>query len=236
MKSRTGSDKMKKIVFILGIAALLLLASGMISPAAASPDNVTGIYDYNSANDVAPGEMYIAYNFTYTDGGNILGTNLTWFNITGWNNSIIETTNVTFDDIANITLWNATTPTSLYYIGHNNSTWAISNFNITINLSDYWIPTSNKANIIVNITLNTTGLVDGEQIAFNASLRYIANATGVWTETYEEWANDTHVETITIPAPAAVPLLQPPAIIALAGILGIIAITVIVRNKKKGIK
>lgn len=192
---------MKRIVLLFGIAAFFLLIA-MISPAAAL-GNVSGIYDAD-ANNVVPGETYVAYNFTYTDSNNPYGTNLTWFNITNWNTTATGWTgtwgNVTFADVANITLWNATTPANPVYIGHNNSTWAISDFNITVNLSNYWVPNGNKANITVNITLNTTGLVDGEQIAFNASLEYIWNATGdaEYTGTIAEWANDTAAETIEV--------------------------------------
>jgi hypothetical protein len=156
---------------------------------------VTGIYDADGANIVVPGEMYIAYNFTYRDGNNTLGTNLTWFNLTGWNTSII-TSHVTFDDIVNITVWNTTTPANPVYIGHKSSPVG---FNISINLSNYWVPQNNTANLTVTLALNTIGLVDGEQIAFNASLRYRANATSsVWNATYEEWANDTHAETVEV--------------------------------------
>ncbi len=191
---RSVLSRKTKAVAILVFAGILL-ATAMISPVAAQ-DNVSGIYDEDGANDVVPGETYIAYNFTYTDPSDPApgDTNLTWFNITGWNNSVV-TNNVTFDDISNITLWNATTPTNLDYIGHNNSTWAISDFNISVNLSDYWVPNGTKANVTVNITMNTTGLVDGEQIAFNATLRYLNTSSG---NLYTEWANDTHVETIEV--------------------------------------
>lgn len=156
---------------------------------------VTGIYDADGANSVVPGATYIAYNFTYRDGNNTLGTNLTWFNLTGWNTSIISS-NVTFTDILNITLWNTTIPANPVYIGHTSSP---AGFNISINLSNYWVPQNNTANITITISLNTGGLVDGEQIAFNASLTYIANATSsVWNRTVEERANDPAAERIEV--------------------------------------
>ena len=195
--------KNKRTVLLLGIAAFFLMATAVISPAGASPGNVTGICDSDANNTVVPGETYIAYNFTYTDSpGDNFDTNLTWFNITGWNTTATGWTdnNVSFDDIVNISLWNTTDPTNPVYIGHNNSTWAISDFNISINLSNYWVPDGNEANITVKITLNTTGLVDGEQIAFNAILRYnIRNSTaGTVNWTIEEWVNDTAAESINV--------------------------------------
>jgi len=102
-------DNRKKIEAISIAAFFLLVGTAMISPAAAS--NVTGIYDAK-VNDVVPSEMYIAYNFTYNDSANLEGTNLTWFNITGWNSSIV-TNNASFDDIINISLWNMTDPSSV---------------------------------------------------------------------------------------------------------------------------
>lgn len=189
----------KRIVLLLGVAALFLMVA-MISPIAA-PDpaqNVTGIYDEDKANDVVPGETYIAYNFTFDASGLNNDTKLTWFNITDWNTSSInwnDDNNASFDDMVNISLWNATAD-SPEYIGNASLSDIQSGFNITVNLSDYKVASGAKANITVNTTLNETGLIDGKQIVFNATLQYF-NTTAP-TEKYTEWANDTHAETIEV--------------------------------------
>ena len=185
----------KRTVLLLGIAGILLATVMLVSPAAASPGNVTGIYDSDANNTVVPGETYIAYNFTYTETSTTGKTNLTWFNITEWNTTATGWTgnNVSFDDIVNISLWNSTGNT---LIGNASKSDIQDGFWINISLGNYTV-TANTS-IYVNITLNTTGLVDGEQIAFNASLSYISNATGATEYPKTEWANDTSPETIEV--------------------------------------
>jgi len=176
-----------RTTIMIAMVAVVMMA-GMASAAAT---NVTGIYDSDGSDTVIPGETYIAYNFTYTDNSST-GTNLTWFNITGWNTTATGWTgdnNVTFDDIVNITLWNTTSGTPVY-IGHNNSS---SGFNICVYLNNCPIPKDAITNIAVNVTLNTTGLAEAKQIAFNANLTY-ANGS----QTYTDWANDTCAENVTL--------------------------------------
>ena len=188
--------KNKRTVLLLGIAAFFLMATAVISPAGASPGNVTGIYDADGANTVVPGETYIAYSFTYNETSITGKTNLTWFNITGWNTTATGWTtgnNVSFDDIVNISLWNSTDNT---LIGNASKSDIQDGFWINISLGNYTI--TENTTIYVNITLNTTGLVDGKQIAFNASLSYISNATGTTEYPGTEWANDTAAETIEV--------------------------------------
>lgn len=188
-----SSKKKNKIVLLFGISAFFLMAAAMISPAAAQ--NVTGIYDADGANYVVPSETYIAYNFTYNETSYMSKTNLTWFNITEWNVTATGWTdnNANFDDIDNVSLWNFTDGS---LIGNASKSDIQDGFWINISLGNYTVTTG--TNIYVNITLNDTGLIDGKQIAFDASLSYISNATGTVEYPKTEWANDTVAETINV--------------------------------------
>ena len=75
-----------------------------------------------------------------------------------------------------------------------------------------------------------TGTPEGNYTFDDGYLEYYIGGTAPNTE---DIAGDSVVRVFKAPAAPAVPLLGPPAIIALAVILGIIAVTVIIRKKTK---
>ncbi|MDI6811632.1 MAG: hypothetical protein QMD80_08235 [archaeon] len=116
------------------------MAAAMISPAAASIAEITD----GVASEIAPGDEYRAYNFTFTNTSDSLDS-LTWFNITEWNASV--TNPATIDDIVNISVWNITTPGSPIYLNHNaNPTGLPINITITAPLGE-----GATVNISVNV-------------------------------------------------------------------------------------
>ena len=73
-------------------------------------------------------------------------------------------------------------------------------------------------------------------VTLGDTLRIVADAGDGRTNTTEVEATGApqHVDLILqVPQPAAVPLLEPPALIALAAILGILAMTAIIKKKGK---
>ena len=74
-----------------------------------------------------------------------------------------------------------------------------------------------------------TGTPEGEY-TFDGYLEYYIGSDGPYTE---DIAGDSVVRVFKAPAAPAVPLLGPPALIALAAILGIIAVTLIIRKKAR---
>ncbi len=171
--------KMKRTVLLLGIAGILLAA--MISPAAAS---LAVSVDDTPEAKIVPGGTYIAYNITCVeDGSDSAATTLNWFNISDWNRTF--STFADLDDIANISLWNASAAPDAY-LGHNSS---ITGFTISVPLTGT-ISANATAVINVSITLKTTGLIDGRNIVFNATLKYDTSNSAN--------ANDTAAETIEV--------------------------------------
>ena len=73
-----------------------------------------------------------------------------------------------------------------------------------------------------------TGTPEGNY-TFNGNLEYYITGAGPYTE---DITGDSVIAVVKAQPTAAVPLLGPPAILALAAILGIIAVTVIAAKKK----
>ncbi len=180
--------KNKRLVLLLGIAALFLVVALVMAQPQVSVNDTP-------AEFVAPGETYIAYNITFVE--NVTDsafTNLSWFNISGWNMTF--TNNASIDDIGNISLWNVTSG-DYDYIAHNAS---FTDFPINISLSNYNVSNGTTAIINVNITLNITGLIDGKNVSFNATLRSWENSSvaGEREWVHINYTSDTAPETINV--------------------------------------
>ncbi|WP_232215819.1 PGF-CTERM sorting domain-containing protein [Archaeoglobus veneficus] len=134
------------------------------------------------ATTVVPGQTYLAYNITYYERtSDTDGAILEWLNITGWNNSVSNLANI--DDIVNITVTNATTGVVL---GYNDTFTA---FPISIPLNEV-VPDNSTYKLSIWVTVNTTGLVDGRNISFNATLKD--------NESMVVYTSDPDVETINV--------------------------------------
>ena len=112
----------------------------------------------------------------------------------------------------------------------------------TPNADQVKIPTQNKIEYVwygpYNIGTSFTavysvhvpaGTPEGDY-TFNGNLEYYIAGAGPYTE---DITGDSVITVVKAQPAAAVPLLGPPAILALAAILGIIAVTVIAKPRKK---
>ena len=135
---------------------------------------------------VSPGMSYIAYNITYTNSSG--PANLTWFNVTGMNASILNIGDI--DDIVNVSVWNAT---NMILLGYNNTRRATPPY-FTVNLTPAGVNSSNYK-LTIKLTINTTGLTDGTNISINATLRS-HNFSNNYAEDLD--ANDPAPETIEV--------------------------------------
>ncbi len=176
-----GNLKIKGIL----IATALLLVMAFAGNASASQQ--AWVND-TSPSDVNPGQTYKAFNITFQENdtaGDDTAANLTWLNVTGFNSSLTDLSDINY--ITNVTVYNETNG---WLLGYNKS---FSGFNISVelneNLTAREVANNATYKIGVNLTLNTTGLVDGRDIALNASLA---------TNESSNWVNDTVAETVDI--------------------------------------
>ena len=200
--------KNSKIVLPLSMIAVFAVLTVFAVSTVSAANTVSFVPQHSNITGGPCNNITVALWFNTTDAIDSWQTNVSFVS------ACVNITNVTY-------VWNSSSPWSHHEnyvtIGDaNNTTECVAGdmhlATLTIHCVE-WGCTS---------PLNFSGK-DNETRFINCSTTTYFAAT---------WENGT-VTNEPEPTPTAVPTLQPPAIIALAGILGILAVTVIVRNKKK---
>ncbi|MDI6811635.1 MAG: hypothetical protein QMD80_08250 [archaeon] len=93
---------------------------------------------------IAPEQTYVAYNITYYENvSDATSANLTWFNVTGMNQSVSGIGDIS--NITNVSVWNSTSWT---YIGHNATRLSTSPY-FTVNLSNIEVDNNSTYNLTI---------------------------------------------------------------------------------------
>ncbi|MGB2727259.1 MAG: PGF-CTERM sorting domain-containing protein [Halobacteriota archaeon] len=193
-------NRKKSVIVISGIAILavivMVIAVVAINLSCEGADKAfIELHSSGPGDYVVPNETYCSHIINITDNSTVVGAAKWYTNVTNFTVNITNGT-IANDDITNISIFNLSGG-SLF--GYNNTVAGNDSVLIELVSGQHWV-NDTTVNFSINITVNTTGLIDGKWLAPNVSVFTEAfnDSSGTVNGTNITWANDTLKETINV--------------------------------------